>query len=439
MAQVPQMPRVFPAGEIEAEMAAIIARIHGLHEGLVSSVTPATACFANVFALWIEVANEIDAKARMMQLLTHAAQDREIRSAAAKAFKAYGSAAAAWLVRKDMFDLIKAAAAAARDEEGLDPESRYYAEEALGDFTASGHGSLQGPELDMFMSQRAKIEELKTAFGRNLREVRGGLVMTQEELVGVPEEHLQKWKQDGEGEKSFFVPFGNGGWSTVMRYAQLESSRKRMFLAEETRLNANVPLFRDIVRLRDSQARALGYSSHGDIRLQDRAIQSADYIKSLLERLKETLIPEGRRELRALEKIKAETNEMLGDSEMRESNKIAPWDMRYYRRLANKKNNLDDRAIAEFFPIETTMQSMLDIFARVLQLTFKQVPSEKLDATTRWHEDVQAWEVWDAAARQEFLGLLYMDLFWRKHKKKGAQNIRIESVREGLTSAFYGM
>lgn len=90
------MPRVFAASEVEgAEMAAVIARIHSLHEGLVATVTPSTACFANVFTPWIEVSNEIDAKTDIIQLLSHAAQDQGTRSAASKANKAFRSAAAA--------------------------------------------------------------------------------------------------------------------------------------------------------------------------------------------------------------------------------------------------------------------------------------------------------------------------------------------------------
>ncbi|EGX89137.1 metallopeptidase MepB [Cordyceps militaris CM01] len=418
-----KMPRVLAASEVEAEMAAVIVRIHSLHDGLVATVTPSTACFANVCAPWIAVSNEADAKLGMIRLLSHAAQDQETRHAASKANQAFSSAAAAWMARTDLFDFIKAAAA--RNED-LDPESKLWVEEKLRDFVSLGHGSLQGPSLDMFISQRCKLEELKTAYERNLREEGGGVAMTREELSGVSEELLRKWKQDGHDRaESFFVPFGNGGWSAVMRYAHLESSRRRMFLAEELRMHANVPLFRDIVLLRDSQARILGYSSHGDFRLQGRAIKSAAYIESLLRKLRETLIPKGRQELQHLEKVKAQMIQEAGAPETQDNGKLAPWDLRYYSRLANMRVNVNDEAISEFFPLETTVQSMLKIFERVLQLVFKQVPPEKLDETTRWHEDVQVWEVWDAGSNQDFMGFLYLDLFWRKNKKKGAENISI--------------
>lgn len=420
------MPRVFTASEVKAEMAAVIARIQNLHDDLVATVTPSSACFANVFAPWIEVSNEVDAKTGMIQLLSQAAQDQETRSAASNANKEFASATSAWMSRTDLFDLIKAAAS--RNED-MDPESKHWMEEKLRDFAAAGHGSLQGPDLDVFISQRFKIEELKTAFERNLRDEGGGVVMTREELSGVSEEHLQQWKQNhDDGVESFFVPFGNGGWSIVMRYAHLESSRRRMFLAEEMRMHANVPLFQDIVRLRDSQARILGYSSHGEFRLQGRAIKPAAYIESLLSKLRETLIPKGRQELQDLEKLKARTIQEPGISETEYRGKLAPWDVRYYRRVASLRVNVDDEAISEFFPLGTTMQSMLNMFEKVLQLAFKQVPPEKLDETTRWHDDVQVWEVWDAASNQEFMGFLYLDLFWRKHKNKGAQNICIERV-----------
>lgn len=63
-------------------------------------------------------------------------------------------------------------------------------EEKLRDFAASGHESLHGPDVGTFISQRAKIKELKTAYERNLREEDGGVAMTREELSGVSEEHL---------------------------------------------------------------------------------------------------------------------------------------------------------------------------------------------------------------------------------------------------------
>ncbi|KAM3522284.1 hypothetical protein NHJ13051_005774 [Beauveria bassiana] len=279
-----QMPRVFAASEVEAEMTAVIARIQSLHDSLVATITPSTACFANVFAPWIEMSNEVDAKTESKY------QKRRVKCEQIICIRRGG------LVSPDLFDLIKAAAS--RNED-MDPESEHWVEENLRDFATSGHESLQGPDLEMFLSQRSKIEELKVAFERNLREEGGGVVMTREELSGVSEEHLQKWKQnDDDGAESFFVPFGNGAWSTVMRYVHLESSRRRMFLAEEMRMHANVPLFRNIVRLRDSQARLLGYRSHGDFRLQGRAIKPAAYTESLLSKLGETLIPKEQQEFR---------------------------------------------------------------------------------------------------------------------------------------------
>ncbi|KAK3181177.1 Thimet oligopeptidase [Lecanicillium sp. MT-2017a] len=179
------LPRVFAASEIEAEIAAVIAKVHGLQNDLVATVTPSTASFANVFTPWIEVLNEVEATTSMVLLLSHAVQDPETRSAATKANNAYVSAFAAWMARADVFHLFKTAAG--RDED-LDPESRLWVEEELRDFAAHGHESLQGTELDTFISQRSKIEELKIAYGRNLREEGGGVAMTREELAGVSEE-----------------------------------------------------------------------------------------------------------------------------------------------------------------------------------------------------------------------------------------------------------
>ena len=73
--------------------------------------------------------------------------------------------------------------------------------------------------------------------------------------------------------------------------------------------------------------------------------------------------------------------------------------------------------------------SMLEVFASCLQLQFIPLGPETLAGST-WHEDVEAWSVWDLRekTRGEFVGYLYADILQRPGKYKGSQNVNLECV-----------
>jgi metallopeptidase MepB len=214
-----------------------------------------------------------------------------------------------------------------------------------------------------------------------------------------------------------------------------------MYLAEEAKVPANVEILRDIIIMRDSQARVLGYDNHGSFRIQNRAIKSTEYVKKLLNDLKRSLVPHGRKELQALRQVRyehrlhmesiASEEPETGDSGFAEDDRFYPWDLDYLKRIHSLRSQIDDAEISQFFPLEHTVLVMLRLFESFLGLKFTQISSDRLDAKWIWHEDVQIWEAWDDEKR-EFIGFLYIDILWRENKYKGSQNVNIESVREDL-------
>lgn len=397
-----------------------------MHKAMVQTVTPSTACFANTFEPWGRVANETESDTGMIQLLGYAAADKDTKNAVYEAQKLLSSAEAAWMGRSDLFILLKAAA---DKDEKLDTESRHWVEAKLRDFTISGHGSLDGSTRHTYITQRSKIDQLKDRYNRNLMDESGGLWMDQEDLEGVPEDELTKWKRDGEeSEGKYFVSFTNGGFKIVMSYACREATRKKMYLAEEARVPENMKLLQEVACLRDSQARLLGYTSHGAFRIQGRAIKSIKYVEQLLAKLRESLICRGRQELKNLQRLRVETLRKHGAFQHGDDNQFPPWDLDYYKRLTSLAARVDDETISEFFPLDPTITGMLRMFESVLMLRFVQISPDQLDRSTIWHESVQVWESWDNSS-DEFIGFLYLDLLWRQSKYRGSQNVNIHCVR----------
>merc|ERR1719430_2756225 len=82
----------------------------------------------------------------------------------------------------------------------------------------------------------------------------------------------------------------------------------------------------------------------------------------------------------------------------------------YYKNQVKKKNLFDMQMIKEYFPFETVMRGMLEIYQRVLGLEFI-----KLEGGEVWHDDVSLHQVNDKATGEN-LGYFFMDLHPRDGK-----------------------
>jgi len=73
--------------------------------------------------------------------------------------------------------------------------------------------------------------------------------------------------------------------------------------------------------------------------------------------------------------------------------------------------------------------AMLDVFASCLQIRFTPIQKSLLQGCT-WHEDVEAWSLWDDRedSEGEFIGYLYTDLLERPNKYKGNQCVNLQCV-----------
>lgn len=417
-------------------MEKVISKFHYMQENIVKTVTQTSACFANVFQPWAEVANETQGQLGMIWLLSYAAPDQETHDAVNGADRLFNDAVAAWTSRTDLFALLQAAAD--KDEE-LDPESRLWIQFKLRDFVSAGHGLADEQTIKQYLSTRSAIDQLRKQYNNNLKTNSAGLWTDESDLIGVPESDMKSWTMGrGENDGKRFVPFANGGYKTVMAHAHKARTREQMYLAEEAKVPANVDILRNIITMRDSQARLLGYDNHGSFRIQNRAIKSTDYVQQFLERLKRSLVPHGRDELQALRQIRNEHRlqmenieyEQMKNSDNGFSNDdlFHPWDLEYYKRLHSLRSQIDDTEISQFFPLEHTILAMLKLFESFLGLEFSQILPGHLDPAWLWHKDVQIWEARDDKER-EFIGFLYFDILWRENKYKGSQNVNIECVR----------
>jgi metallopeptidase MepB len=112
------------------------------------------------------------------------------------------------------------------------------------------------------------------------------------------------------------------------------------------------------------------------------------------------------------------------------------WDTSYYSRIQKEKEySIDEIAISQYFPVDSTFKGMLKIFEEIFGLVFVEIKEEdrkRISSTGKaedivWHEDVHLYSVWNGEdGGNEFVGYLYIDLHPRDNKYGHNANFGID-------------
>lgn len=359
--------------------------------------------------------------------------DKKLRDASTEAEKLLDDFGIESSMREDVFNLVDAAF---KKNETIDPESKRLLEKDYKGYIRNGLGVPAGPRRDRFKDIKKRLSEISIVFQKNLNEENGGLWLTPEELNGVPEDVVASLEK-GSGDKSGKVKltFKYPDLFPTLKYATNAKIRQRVFVENENKCNENVPLFREAIVLRDEAARILGYKNHAEFRIEDKMAKIPKTVDDFLGDLRTRLTPGGEKEIQQLQTLKKEDLKSRGDGSSDDGHYYL-WDHRYYDRLMLERDySLDQQKIAEYFPLQTTIRGMLQIFEELFGLVFVEIMGKERDEiadTGRgsdiiWHDEVQIFSVWDDEAEGSgFVGYLYLDLFPREGKYGHAANFNLQ-------------
>jgi metallopeptidase MepB len=105
--------------------------------------------------------------------------------------------------------------------------------------------------------------------------------------------------------------------------------------------------------------------------------------------------------------------------------------------MLEKQYSVDQQKIAGYFPLQTTIRGMLEIFEHLFGLVFVEITSNERNKLADsgkgsglvWHEDIQVFSVWDDDKQGGgFVSYLYLDLFSQEGKYGNAANFNLQPV-----------
>ncbi|KAI9888207.1 MAG: hypothetical protein M1814_001092 [Vezdaea aestivalis] len=432
----PQAPPKFTATpkSIKEATDVLLQKSRKVQDDIVKGVTLNGATFDNVLLPMAYDENSMALESHIIGFYQAVSSDEALRNASTEAEKVMDDFFIEASMREDIFQLVDSVL---EKNKKLEPESQRLLEKEHKGFIRNGLKIPAGKNRDRFKDIKKRLSELSISFQKNLNEETGGLWSKPEDLNGVPEDvinGLQKGTESNEGKVR--LTFKYPDLFPTLKYATNYQTRKTLLIANENKCNNNIALFRETILLRDEAARLLGYPNHAAFRIEDKMAKTPETVNDFLGDLRTRLSPGGKIEIAKLYELKQSDLDQNGKQAEIDGH-FYLWDNRFYDRLMlEKEYSLDHQKIAEYFPLQTTIQGMLKIFEQLFGLAFVEItPGAERDKIADtgngkdivWHQDVQVFSVWDDEGEGSgFVGYLYLDLHPRDGKYGHAANFNLQ-------------
>jgi peptidyl-dipeptidase Dcp len=314
-----------------------------------------------------------------------------------------------------------------RESLGLDPDQRRLLERH--------HLRLvrQGALLDAAGKARMaaigeRLASLHTLFAQNVLadERAWRLVLDEADLAGLPDfaraAAAEAAKERG-GAGRYAITLARSSVEPFLTFAARRDLRRLAWQAWTSRgmhdgAHDNRPLLREILELREEQARLLGYPDFAVYRLDDSMAKTPQAVSELLTRVWGAAKAKAAAE--RAERQRAAAADGLNEP-------IAPWDWRYYaEKVRQARYDLDEAEVKPYFVLDRMIEAAFATAGRLFGLRF----SERSDLPL-YHPDVRAWEVTDTEGRP--VGLFLHDNFARPSKHSGAwmSSYRVQDRLDG--------
>ena len=247
----------------------------------------------------------------------------------------------------------------------------------------------------------ARLVEIGVRFSQHIADVDDVLVVSEDDLDGLPDEY-----RDGLGRD------GDGGYRITMAYPDvvpfLEHGRRRERREDLTRLfnnraaSSNRELLAEAVRLRERIAELFGSPSWAHHTMDEKMAHDPETVDAFYAGLVPELTSKAQGEIDVMAKLLAADT---GDDQLQ------PWDWRYYdTELRKSEFGVDPREVAAYFPLQQVLDGLLEITGEAFGLEY-----ERLDDVPVWHPDVLTFAIADQATGER-IAVTHMDLHPREGK-----------------------
>jgi oligopeptidase A len=288
-------------------------------------------------------------------------------------------------------------------------------ENALRDFRLGG-AELPEDKKARFAEIQEKQAALTTKFSENVLDVTNDFALfvdDEAQLSGLPDDAKQAARAAAEkdGKPGFKFTLHFPSYFPILQSADNRALRETMYRANATKASElggkpewdNSQNIIDILKLRDEEAKLLGYKNFAKVSLVAKMAETPEQVIHFLEDLATRARPFAEKDLTELR--------AFAQSEL-DIDQLEAWDMTYAsEKLREQRYAFSEQEVKQYFP----EPKVVDGLFRTVQHLFS--VEIKLDTAPAWHKDVKFFRI---EKNGQLIGQFYLDLYARTGKRGGA-------------------
>jgi Zn-dependent oligopeptidase len=263
-----------------------------------------------------------------------------------------------------------------------------------------------------------KLEELRQAYDRNVRDDPTRVTFTPAEMEGMPEAYLKTHESAKDKDGNYVLTLNSPSYVPFMQNAKQEPARRRYYMAKLSEGGAkNLDLLYEIFVLRKELAGLYGLPTFAHYVQRRKMVGSPEVVNKFLGDVKAAVAEVEKRELDDLRAEKAKEN-----GKPPAQTRLERWDVSYYQeKVRRERFAIDQEKLRKYFPTDKAIDFTLLVSQTLYGVKFQErtVPT--------WHPDVRYFDVLDAKTGAYISGF-YLDLFPREGKYNHAAAFPVRGV-----------
>lgn len=288
-------------------------------------------------------------------------------------------------------------------------------ENALRDFRLGG-AELPDDKKERFAEIQEQHAVLSTKFSENVLDATNDyalLIEDESQLSGLPDDVKQAARAAAEKAKKsgFKFTLHFPSYFPILQFADNRTVRETIYRANATKASElggkpewdNTHNIAEMLKLRDEEARLLGYRNFAEVSLVPKMAQTPEQVIGFLKDLAQRARPFAENDLAELRTF---ARLELG------IDTLEAWDMTYAsEKLRERRYAFSEQEVKQYFP----EPKVIDGLFRLVQTLFS-VDIEP-DTAPTWHSDVKFFRI---EKNGQLIGQFYLDLYARTGKRGGA-------------------
>ncbi len=280
---------------------------------------------------------------------------------------------------------------------------------------------LGGAELpDDRKARFAEIQEqqaaLSTRFSENVLDATNAyelIVDDEARLAGLPDDakHAARASAEREGKPGWRFTLHFPSYFPILQYADDRALRETIYRANATKASElgekpewdNTQNIAEILKLRDEEAKLLGYANFAEVSLVPKMATSPQQVIGFLDDLAQRARPFAENDLAELRNF---AKSELG------LDKLEAWDITYAsEKLREKRYAFSEQEVKLYFPEPKVVGGLFRLIQNMFGVDIRP------DSSPVWHPDVQFFRI---EKQGRLVGQFYLDLYARSGKRGGA-------------------